>query len=440
MFAKAAPFWLQPVQNTIIMDRQIDKKVLQKEKAVRLGKIIGGVIGFAMVVILISLLFRPSVSLREVSVSKVDTGNIDVTVSASGKIVSAFEEIINSPISSRILEVYKKSGDQVRQGDPILKLDLQSAQTDYNKLLDEEQMKVLQLEQLRLSNKSNLSEMRMNLEVKKMEVDRLGVEYSNERYLDSLGSGTTDKVRQAEMAYRVGQMQLKENEQKYENETALARANERVKELELNIFRKSMAETKRTLEDAQIRAPRTSVLSFVNTEIGAQVSQGTKVAMIADLDHFKVEGEIADSYGDRISIGSKAIVKVGREKYDGVVSNLAPASQNGVISFAVQLDEDNNAKLRSGLSCEIYIINSRKENVLRLANGSYYIGRGSYELFVMENGGNVETGGTMIKKPVRLGDCNFDYVEVAEGLKDGDIVLISDIGSKKIKDKIKLTK
>src|SRR5574344_2271902 len=133
MFAKAAPFWLQPVQNTIIMDRQIDKKVLQKEKAVRLGKIIGGVIGFAMVVILISLLFRPSVSLREVSVSKVDTGNIDVTVSASGKIVSAFEEIINSPISSRILEVYKKSGDQVRQGDPILKLDLQSAQTDYNK-------------------------------------------------------------------------------------------------------------------------------------------------------------------------------------------------------------------------------------------------------------------------------------------------------------------
>lgn len=421
------------------MDRQVDKKVLKKEKALRTVKILSAVAGFGIIIVLFSLIFRPGVSTREATLSKVDIGNIDVSVSASGKIVPAFEEIINSPISSRILEVYKKSGDMVEAGTPILKLDLQSVQTDYNKLLDEEQMKILQLEQLKLSNKSNLSEMHMNLEVKRMEVEHKEVEYRNERYLDSLGSGTTDKVRQAEMAFEVGRMQLKESEQKYENEKALALANEKIKELELNIFRKGLSEMKRTLEDAQIRSPRAAVLSFVNTEIGAQVSQGTKVAIISDLSHFKVDGEIADSYGDRISIGREAIVKIGQDVYRGVVSNLAPASQNGVIAFSVQLADDTNSKLRAGLNCEVYVIDSRKENVLRLANGSYYIGRGKYELFVLEEG-SAEDGGKMVKKEVRLGDCNFDYVEVLEGLQEGDVVLVKGAEKKEGKDKLYLKK
>jgi HlyD family secretion protein len=74
-------------------------------------------------------------------------------------VIPAFEEIINSPINSRIVEVYKRGGDSVDVGTPILKLDLQSAETEYNKQLDEEQMKSLQLEQQRVTNHNKLSEM-----------------------------------------------------------------------------------------------------------------------------------------------------------------------------------------------------------------------------------------------------------------------------------------
>ena len=44
------------------------------------------------------------------------------------------------------MEVYRKGGDSVDVGTPILKLDLQSTETEYKKLLDEEQMKRYQLE------------------------------------------------------------------------------------------------------------------------------------------------------------------------------------------------------------------------------------------------------------------------------------------------------
>ncbi|MDR1918205.1 MAG: HlyD family efflux transporter periplasmic adaptor subunit, partial [Tannerellaceae bacterium] len=299
------------------MDREISKETRRKElrKQILKGAAVAGVAIIALWLLISAL--QTGLYRKDLSLSVVDRGLIEVSVSASGKVVPAFEEIINSPIHSRILEIYKKGGDSVDVGTPILKLDLQTAETEYNKLLDEEQMKRLQLEQLRVSNRNKLSEMEMKLKISRMELDRKEVELRNERYLDSLGAGTTDKVRQVELSYKVGQLQLNEDEQKYVNEQALAAADLKVMELELNIFRKGLAETRRTLEDARIRSPRKAILTYVNNELGAQIQQGSRVAIVSDLSHFKVEGEIADTYGDRIAPGSRAVVRIGRDKLDG---------------------------------------------------------------------------------------------------------------------------
>ena len=413
------------------MDRKISKEVQRKEQRkqfIRIGTAVGGFI--VLIVVVISML-QTSLKRKDLNISTVDKGVIEVSVSASGKVIPAFEEIINSPINSRIVEVYKRGGDSVDVGTPILKLDLQSAETEYNKQLDEEQMKSLQLEQQRVTNHNKLSEMEMNLKVSRMELDRKAVELRNERYLDSLGAGTTDKVRQVELDYNVSILKLKEDEQKYKNEQALAEADLKVKELELNIFRKSLAETRRTLEDAQIRSPRKAILTYVNNEIGSQIGQGAKVAIVSDLSHFKIEGEIADTYGDRIAAGSKAVIKIGSEKLDGTVSDVTPLSKNGVISFTVQLEEDNHKRLRSGLKTDVYVMNAVKDDVLRIANSSYYVGKGEYELFVVN-------GNQLLKRKVQLGDSNFEYVEVVSGLQEGDQVIVSDMNAYKDKNKLKI--
>lgn len=413
------------------MDREISKEVQRKEQRkqfIKIGAVAGGLI--VLIVVVISML-QTSLKRKDLNISTVDKGVIEVSVSASGKVIPAFEEIINSPINSRIVEVYKRGGDSVDVGTPILKLDLQSAETEYNKQLDEEQMKSLQLEQQRVTNHNKLSEMEMNLKVSRMELDRKAVELRNERYLDSLGAGTTDKVRQVELDYNVSVLKLKEDEQKYQNEQALAEADLKVKSLELNIFRKSLAETRRTLEDAQIRSPRKAILTYVNNEIGSQIGQGAKVAIVSDLSHFKIEGEIADTYGDRIAAGSKAVIKIGSEKLDGTVSDVTPLSKNGVISFTVQLEEDNHRRLRSGLKTDVYVMNAVKDDVLRVANSSYYVGKGEYELFVVN-------GDQLLKRKVQLGDSNFEYVEVVSGLQEGDQVVVSDMNAYKDKNKLKL--
>lgn len=415
------------------MDREISKEQRNREKRRMWMKWGGTVVVGIVAVIALMQLMQESLHERDIVFSVVDEGSIDVSVSASGKVVPAFEEIINSPINSRILEVYKKGGDSVEVGTPILRLDLLSAETDYKKQLDEVQMNKLKLEQLRIQNRSKLSEMEMQLKVSRMELNRKAVELRNEQYLDSLGAGTTDKVRQVELDYNVSKLKLEEDEQKFINEQATADADLKVKELELNIARKTLAETKRTLDDARIKAPRKAILTYVNTEIGAQVAQGEKVAIVSDLSHFKIEGEIADTYGDRIAAGSRAIVKVGKEELAGTVTDVTPLSKNGVMSFSVRLEQDNHKRLRSGLKTDVYVLTAVKDSVMRIANGSYYVGPGEYELFV-------RSGNELLKRKVQLGDSNYELVEVVGGLKPGDQVVVSDMSNYKNKRKMKLEK
>ena len=413
------------------MDREIPKEVRQKE---RNKKLIRYGISAAAVIVVISVLIsvmRTGVKEKDVVFSTVDRGTIEVSVSASGKVVPAFEEIMTSPISTRILEVYKKGGDSVDVGTPILKLDLQSAETEYKKQLDEEQMKSYQLQQLKVNNETKLKDLAMQIKVSEMKLNRMRVELRNEQYLDSLGSGTTDKVRQAELSVNVAELELEQLRQQYENEQEVLDAEYKVKELEFSIFRKSLAETRRTLEDAQVKSPRKAILTYINNQIGQQVGQGEQIAIISDLSHFKVEGEIADTYGDRVAAGGKAIVKIGREQLVGQVSSVTPLSKNGVISFTVQLEDDSHKRLRSGLKTDVYVMNAVKEDI---ANASYYVGRGEYDLFVRTSDNELE------KRKVQLGDSNFEYVEVVSGLEPGEQVVVSDMSNYKNKNSLKLKK
>ena len=400
------------------MDREIPKEIRKKERNKKIIRFSAIAVTIVVVISILISLMRTGVKKKDIILSVVDQGTIEVSVSASGKVAPAFEEIITSPINSRIVEVYRRGGDSVDVGTPILKLDLQSTETEYKKLLDEEEMRRYKLEQLRVNNQTKLSDMAMQIKVSAMKLNRMKVELRNEHYLDSLGAGTTDKVRQAELSYNVAQLEYEQLKQQYDNEKEVAAAELKVQELDFNIFRKNLAEMKRTLDDAQIRSPRKAILTYINNQVGAQVPQGGQVAIISDLSHFKVEGEIADTYGDRVAAGGKAIVKIGTEKLEGVVSSVTPLSKNGVISFSVQLMDDNNRRLRSGLKTDVYVMNAVKEDVMRIANASYYVGRGEYDLFVMTSDDEI------VKRKVQLGDSNFEFVEVVSGLQPGDRVVV----------------
>jgi len=414
------------------MDRAIPVGVQRKRRMVRYGKyaaIVAVVMGMA---IWLGTLMMSSVDKKSLITSQVDRGTIDVSIIATGKVVPAFEEVIISPISAQILEVYAHSGDTVDVGTPLLRLDLQSAQTDYSKALDEQEIRRQQMVQLTTNTETQLSDRRMQLEVEEMKIGQLEAQLRNEQYLDSLGSGTKDRVHQAEITLRTAQMQLKQLRQQYENEVRVRKADLRMKQLQDGIADKSLEETRRTLDGANIRSPRKATLTYICSEIGSIVGSGSKVAVISDLTHFKVDCSIADTYSDRVLAGGRVLVKIGKERLFGTINTVTPLSQDGVITFTVLMDNPSHPKLRSGLKAEVFVITSIKEDILRIRNGSYYTGAGDYTLFIYKD------DHTLVPRTVHLGDCNYDYVEVISGLEEGDSVVVSDMQRYKGKEKIRI--
>lgn len=413
----------------------MDRKLSQKEKAKVRNRMLFRNMLWIIVVLGVSAAAIRMLGGRlepgDLEFSTVDEGVIEFSVSAMGRVVPAFEEIINSPIDTRIVRVCKKSGDLLEAGTPILELDLEQTETAYRKMLDQEQMKCCELEQLRIGKQTELNDLAMRVKICAMSLGRKVVELRNERYLDSLGSGTTDRVRQAELAFNTGRLELEQLRQMYENGQKGAQADLKMKELELRIFRKELAEMRRTLEDAEIRSPRKGVLTHIRDQVGARIACGEQVAVISDLSRFKIDCEVADCFGDRISVGYGAVVKIGSERLAGKVSGVTPLSRNGLISFTVIPDEDSHKALRSGLMTEVHVQYALRSGVLRIANGPYYKGRGECTLFVRD-------GDRLRRRRVLLGDCNFDYVEVVDGLHAGDCVVVSNMDEFKDRETIKL--
>lgn len=414
------------------MDRAIPVGVQRKRRMVRYGKYAAIVAVVMGVAVWLGTLMMSSVDKKSLITSQVDRGTIDVSIIATGKVVPAFEEVIISPISAQILEVYAHSGDTVDVGTPLLRLDLQSAQTDYSKALDEQEIRRQQMVQLTTNTETQLSDRRMQLEVEEMKIGQLEAQLRNEQYLDSLGSGTKDRVHQAEITLRTAQMQLKQLKQQYENEVRVRKADLRMKQLQDGIADKSLDETRRTLDGANIRSPRKATLTYISNEIGSIVGSGSKVAVISDLTHFKVDCSIADTYSDRVMAGGRVLVKIGKERLFGTINTVTPLSQDGVITFTVLMDNPSHPKLRSGLKAEVFVITSIKEDVLRIRNGSYYTGAGNYTLFIYKD------EHTLVPRTIQLGDCNYDYVEVISGLEEGDSVVVNDMQRYKGKEKIRI--
>ena len=150
------------------MDKEISpeiKKRRQRKLIIKLSILSCIVI---MVFAVIIRTFSSGISEKEINEFTVDNGAIEITVSASGKIVPLSEEIITSPVASKILEVYKKGGDSLQIGDTILKLDLMEAHTGMENQNNELEMKQYKLEQQKLTSQCELSEMEMSIEIDEM--------------------------------------------------------------------------------------------------------------------------------------------------------------------------------------------------------------------------------------------------------------------------------
>lgn len=416
------------------MDRELTTK---EKKAIRRGKVLKTSLPIAGVIALVVggiMLMRTDLSASKLTFGTVDRGNIETSLNANGKVVPAYEEIITSPISARIVEVYRHPGDTLAEGTPLLRLDLSAAEAEVKRLSDARQKLVLAIEQQRLNNETQLNRLEMQIKVKEMSANRLAAEVEAERRLDSIGSGTGDRVREADLAYRTACIELEQLRRQLANERSALDATLRSLNLDLSISDKNLEEQQRTLSDARLLAPHAATLTYINDAVGQQVGAGEKIAAIADMSSFRIDAEISESNGRYLNPGGRAYIRIAKKVQPGTIVTVSPISNQGTVRFSVLLDSASTVELRPGLNAEVGVVREMKEDVLRLPMGRYYDkNAGAYDLFVRTSKNEIE------RRRVVLGDANYSYVEVVSGLEEGDVVVISTLNEYK-GTKYKLTK
>lgn len=402
------------------MDKEIPVSERRQQMRKTSYRVLVGAIITSICLFAIWSLVGDKLSLNNKLIATVDRGSIEIAVNAAGKLNPLLEEIVVSPISTRILEVYKNPGDTVVVGEPLLKLDLGSVETEYQQQLDEKEKLISQMTQVRIRLENTLSESKMQCRLAEMRLKQLSVDLEGETHLQRIGASSADKVRKATLDYEEAKLKLEQLEQKIVNEEKGADAELRVQQLNLEIAEKALAEKARLLQNARILSPKTAILTFIQNQIGTSVLQGDQLAIVSDLTQYKVECEISDKNRDKLSIGSRANIKIGQEQFSGTIYSITPSITNGLIKFTILLNDSSNPNFRGGLNVDVNVFYGRRAGVLRIPHGGYYHGSGDYYLWVLQDK-------KAVKQKVKLGDGDFEYVEVISGLSLDDTLILSDM-------------
>jgi len=190
---------------------------------------------------------------------------------------------------------------------------------------------------------------------------------------------------------------------------------------------------KSQLEQLKVRAGMHGVLQIVPVEVGQQVAPGTNLARVADPTRLKAELKIAETQAKDIQIGQPASVDTRNGVIPGKVVRIDPAVQNGTVTVDAELIGELPRGARPDLSVDGEIELERLEDVV-------YVGRpvqgqpGSLiGLFKLSADGREAE-----RVQVRLGKSSVNTIEIVEGLKPGDQVILSDMSAQDAFDRIRL--
>ena len=245
------------------MDREISLDLQRRSRNAKIIKVIS-VIGLLILALVgFRAVLKPSIESKSIVTATADLGSIEATVSASGLVVPYFEQVITSPVTARIEQISKLSGDQVEAQQSIMKLDLESVLADLEKLQDQESLKRNTARQMKLQLDRNLSDLKNQYDIKTLQIASLQSILQDETHLKKIGGSTQYNVQAARLNLQIAQKEAKLLEQQIQNQLELNAVDLRGLSFELNILSKEIQEIERKLELAQITTQQDGVITWV---------------------------------------------------------------------------------------------------------------------------------------------------------------------------------
>jgi len=409
-------------------------------------------IGLAVIVLIVAGLAikkgQSSKSIR-VAVEKVAPRTIIETVSANGKIQPAKDIKISPYISGEVIELSVKEGDFVHKGDMLAKIDPQIYISNYDRA--KAALKSAQANEAQ--SKARFTQSKAQFNKTKLDFDRSKQLWEKQVISDA-------DYDAAKSAYEVGKAEVSAAEESY-----------KASQFQVNSANASLKEAQENLNRTSIYAPNDGTVSRLNVEVGervtgaSQFSSGTEIMRIANLDVMEVNVEVNETDIVRVSIMDTALIEVDAyldRKFKGVITEIATSanttgtSADQVTNFDVKIKmlkssyEDLVKKgskisspFRPGMSATVEIQTEVVKDVLSVpiqavttradTSGRIKSAREKRE-DKKSNAGNDEVtqeyvfvveGGKAKLTAVKTGVQDNMYIQIKEGVKEGDEVIVA---------------
>ena len=402
------------------MDREVEPDYVKKQNSRR------WIIGITVLVIVAAGIYflrrslQGTIESSRIRTAAVEVGDVENTITASGEIIPAYEQIITSPIRASIRRVLINPGTPVIPGQAIVDLDKSLTEIELEKYQDQLALKRNSIEQLRMKLNKNLYDAEISDKIKLLNINKLRADFEDAKRLQKVGGGTGEDITRAENELKIAELEKKqlENDLSYNRESMGASLKET--ELGAQIEGNNLKELSHKLKMADIVADRKGVLTWVNDNIGSAVNEGEMLAKVADLGSFRIDGSCSDVYADQVKPGLPVIIKLNETILRGLITQVKPSIKNSIIEFIVQLDNAKSESLRPNMKVEVFIITDRSTKTLRVVNGPAFTGKRKQFIYVVKNG-------IAYRREVEIGLSNFDYVEIKGGLQKGESIVLTDM-------------
>ncbi|HTV87000.1 MAG TPA: efflux RND transporter periplasmic adaptor subunit [Dyella sp.] len=407
------------IRDTSAQDRLIQIKPSRKKKALWIGGGVAAVIALALVLPGISRLFSAdaSVSASRLAFATVERGPFVRDIAAEGQVVAAVSPTLYATYGGAVtLKVH--AGDYVKKGEVLAVIDSPEL---VNKLAQEESnADAMQVDYLRAQNAS------------RMLTSQMEKAYDNAKIDDQTARRDLDRYETAYKGGGVPEMDVdraKDTLEKADIALMHAQADRNLNSASgtFDIEAKKLAHDRQVLlvQDLQRQVDDLNVRSPVDGQVGqlfiaerATVAKNAQLLSVIDLSALEVEVKVPESFARDLAIGMTGDISGNDNNWKGIVSAISPEVVNGEVAARVRFEGATPKQLRQNQRLSVRILLDHRQNVLTVQRGS----------FVDESGGSyayVVRDGIATKTPIRVGESSIDKVEILDGLKEGDNIVIS---------------
>ena len=198
-------------------------------------------------------------------------------------------------------------------------------------------------------------------------------------------------------------------------------------------MRGSLALARASLDQLNLRAPVAGQLTAFSIQLGQSMQRGERLGQIDSPGRNKLVADVDEFYLGRFAPGQLASLDVAGRTYRLKVAKLYPQVRSGQFVVDLHFIGSEPANLQRGQTLQARLVLSDPSPALLVPAGSWYNDTGGALVFVV-----APDGGSAVKRPVRLGRRNSDFVEVLDGLEAGERIVTSPYTGLADKDRLDL--